>query len=98
MSDYKRRENESYDDYGMRLFKNKELYGLDKYEIADILNEEFNTKFGESAHRKKFADYIKGFDKGYEKATNDIESKQFNIRGLSSLAPKSHLDKLKENK
>jgi len=90
---FKIMEGESYDDYGYRLYKNKSLYGLNNCEIADLLNNEFGVNKDESAHRKYFSSYIKGFDNGYSNAIGETEEDGFKP---SSLTPKGHLYKLVE--
>lgn len=62
-----RLENESYLDCGYRLYKDKELHNLTNLQIADILNEQFDMKKDESAHRKYFVSYIKGYDFAIDK-------------------------------
>ncbi len=96
--DFNRGNNESYKDYGNRLYKNKSLYGLKIDDVAELLNEEFpEKKKGESAHRKYFAPYGEGFDDGYEKALNDHDLRECStIIGLSTLIPKTHLERMQD--
>lgn len=54
-----RRQDESFDDYHVRLFENKEAYGIDKFIIRDLLNKESGTVYDESKWRKDFAQYSK---------------------------------------
>lgn len=56
----KRKTDESYEDYFVRLFENKSLYGLDCQKIANILNEMTGNNFGESSYRKEFAAFKRG--------------------------------------
>jgi hypothetical protein len=58
----KRREDESFDDYHIRLFDNKEEYKIDKFKIRDLLNEEYGNVFDESKWRKDYAQYQKWSD------------------------------------
>jgi hypothetical protein len=53
-----REENESFLDYHVRLFANKETYGIDSYEIAELLNKEYGTNYSESKWRKDYAAYV----------------------------------------
>jgi hypothetical protein len=53
-----REENESFLDYHIRLFANKETYGIDSYEIAELLNKEYGTNYSESKWRKDYAAYV----------------------------------------
>lgn len=92
MIELKRKENESYDDYSSRLYRNKSLYDLKNEEIADIIKAEFEITKDESAIRKDMASYIRGYDKGYERGLSDVEIKS----ERNSLIPKSHLERLKE--
>jgi hypothetical protein len=39
----KRREDESFLDYHVRLFANKEEYEIDTYQITDLLNVEYGS-------------------------------------------------------
>lgn len=70
-----KKQNETYEECGYRLYKNKEIYNLTNIQIADILNEEFEMKKDESAHRKHFASYIKGFDLAMNKKVSHVEQR-----------------------
>lgn len=92
-------EGEDYDKYAMRLYNNKALYGLDKDEIADILNKEFPDRSkGESAHRKDIASYTRGYNRGYDEGYECGLSKNTKTSTFKKnlLVPKSHLENLKE--
>jgi len=54
--------NETPKAYRIRLYKNKELYGLNNEEIGKLCNEAFGVKWTESAHRKKTQNYLKGYN------------------------------------
>lgn len=58
----KRRDDESVYDYQIRLFENKEDYGIDKFQIADLLNSEMGSNYDESKWRKDYAQYAKWKD------------------------------------
>jgi hypothetical protein len=58
MNPIQREENESFLDYHVRLFANKETYELDTYQIADLLNKEYGTNYSESKWRKDYAAYV----------------------------------------
>jgi len=90
--DFERKTEENDKQYGMRLYKNKSLYGLSNDDIGEILNVEFNVKFDESAHRKKFVSYIEGYDDAYEQYLSDSKGKKV----FNSLMPKTHIDKYRE--
>lgn len=51
--DYKKMNNESEDQYILRICSMKEQQGWTWQQIADILNESLGHNFGESAYRKK---------------------------------------------
>ncbi|TCJ01118.1 hypothetical protein [Cytobacillus praedii] len=53
-----REKDESFLDYHIRLFSNKDNYGIDTYEIADLLNKEYGTTYSESKWRKDYAQYV----------------------------------------
>lgn len=89
------RPKETYEEYGERLYRNRELYGLKNDMIGHLINEAFpDRKKGESAHRKYFAPYIEGFDNGYAKGIEESDT-SYN-GGLNSLIPKTHLDRYTE--
>lgn len=54
--------DETLDDYHVRLFANKEEYGLNKEQITDLLNKEADEDYSESKWRKDFAQYQKWKD------------------------------------
>ena len=57
-----RQPNETPKAYRIRLYKNKELYGLKNDEIGKMCNEAFGVDWDESAHRKKTSNYLKGYN------------------------------------
>lgn len=57
-----KKKSESFTDYHIRLFENKDEYGIDKYKIADLLNKEFGTSYDESKWRKDYAQFLKWKD------------------------------------
>lgn len=54
----KRAADESFLDYQVRLFVNKETYDIDTYEIAELLNAEYGSSYSESKWRKDYASYV----------------------------------------
>lgn len=54
--------NETPKAYRIRLYKNKELYGLTNEEIGKLCNEAFGVQWDESAHRKKTRNYLQGYN------------------------------------
>lgn len=57
-----RQPNETPKAYRIRLYKNKDLYGLNNVEIGKLCNEAFGVEWDESAHRKKTQNYLKGYN------------------------------------
>ena len=57
-----RQPNETPKAYRIRLYKNKDLYGLNNVEIGKLCNEAFGVEWDESAHRKKTQKYLKGYN------------------------------------
>lgn len=54
--------NETPKAYRIRLYKNKELYGLSNNEIGKLCNKAFGVDWDESAHRKKTKNYLDGYN------------------------------------
>lgn len=54
----KRDAGESFRDYHIRLFANKDTYEIDSYEIAELLNAEHGSTYSESKWRKDYAAYV----------------------------------------
>lgn len=61
---YQREKNETVKEYKLRLFRNKELYGLTSEQIAQLINTETGDEFSESAYRKWFKPYQEGYEDG----------------------------------
>ncbi|WP_035321508.1 metallophosphoesterase [Priestia flexa] len=51
--------DESFVDYHVRLFDNKDEYKIDSHRIAELLNSEYGSKYDESKWRKDYAQYCK---------------------------------------
>lgn len=51
---------ETWEEYFIRLCENKNKYGVTYSEIAKLLNAENGKNFGESAYRKRFAEFNRG--------------------------------------
>lgn len=56
----KRKKDEDYTDYLVRLFENKKIYELTSDDIANLLNFENGNSFGESTYRKEYASFNRG--------------------------------------
>ena len=61
--------DETIDDYAVRLYTHKNEYGIDCYQIANILNEETGEKKDESAWRKHYHSFMEGIN--YAKRMNE---------------------------
>lgn len=57
----KRREDESIDDFHIRIYSNMHEYGINKDQAANIVNEANGTNFDESKWRKDYAQYMKWY-------------------------------------
>jgi len=96
------KDGETYEDYGMRLYRNSKEYGLTNEIIGFLLNDFKGVNWDESAHRKKMTERIKGFDKGYNigleeginKYKKEVSNGNIDIDGINSIIPKTHLKKL----
>ena len=53
-------QGENFDDYFVRLYENKNKYGLTCKAIAGLLNAENGKNYGESAYRKRYAFFNSG--------------------------------------
>lgn len=60
LEEYKRLQNESIDDYFVRLYSNRNQYGLSCEQAADLMNQETGQNYGESAYRKRFKAFSDG--------------------------------------
>lgn len=91
--DILRQEGETIKQYKIRLFKNKEIYGLNSQDIADLINKETGDNFSESTYRKWFRNYIEGYEdakkevlsendliKEYELKKQEFEKEKIKIR------------------
>lgn len=91
--DIVRQERETIKQYKIRLFKNKEIYGLNTQDIADLINKETGDNFSESTYRKWFRNYIEGYDdakkeilsendliKEYEFKKQELEKEKIKLR------------------
>jgi len=82
ISNFKRSANEDFDDYFVRLFKNKTVYDLNCEDIAQLLNDERGVDFGESAWRKEYAAFNRGMNYAYKLKTNNIKERILSISDL----------------
>lgn len=68
MQQYNKLTTESYDDYFVRLFENKDAYKLTCTDIANLLNQVNGQNKGECAYRKQFKNFQRG--RMYERRKN----------------------------
>lgn len=69
----KKKESESIQEYGIRLYSNKLQYNLSNKEIYAIYTSCVDDGRADSSVRGEYTNLIKGIDIGYEKALNDKE-------------------------
>lgn len=70
--------NETYDEYRIRLFENRLIYGLTYDRIAELLNFETGNNFGESTYRKEYASFKRG--RTYERESNPSDEIEVRLR------------------
>ena len=80
--------NETVKQYKIRLFQNKDLYGITKYQIADLLNAVTGNNFNESTYRKWYAIY--------QEAMDDFKSTQASTDGTLGELRNAQLELEKE--
>lgn len=97
--------NETPKAYRIRLYKNKELYGLNNEEIGKLCNEAFGVEWTESAHRKKTQNYLKGYNDAKEELgtvdqqlQNMIDENKRAKREVEKELKKLQTEKLEYNK
>lgn len=73
MNELKIKENESNQEFGIRLYSNKVEYGLSNKDIYEIYTKETGDARAESSVRGEFTNLVKGIELGYEKALSDRE-------------------------
>lgn len=78
----KKRDDESQDDYLIRLYSNKDEYDIDSFIIADLMNKATGKNHGESKWRKDYAQYVYW--------TNYYESKKGSISPADVKYKESH--------
>ena len=72
-------ETESFDDFFVRLFENKDRYGLSCQDIADILNRVSGQSFGESKWRKEYAAFARGMRYVKQRAMRNVKNRILTI-------------------
>ncbi|MCL1696273.1 hypothetical protein [Lysinibacillus sp. BPa_S21] len=80
--DLKRKSNEEFEDYHVRLFEDMSIHELDSDEVAELLNREYGVNYSESKWRKDYAQYAKWKDYILSKHNNDTELDKLTIKKL----------------
>ena len=71
LDEIQQKPDESSKAYRIRLYKNKDLYGLSNIEIGELCNKSFGVDWDESAHRKKTQNYLKGYNDAIQELKTD---------------------------
>lgn len=76
-----REKDESFTDYHIRLFKNKDTYHIDTKTITTLLNKDQGTNYDESKWRKDFKQYERWYDYIVSKNVDkEVQQKHEEIR------------------
>ena len=73
MIDIKRDPSENLKQYQIRLYRNKDIYGLTNIDIGELLNKETGQNYDESKYRKYALAYIDGWDDCLDEHITDNE-------------------------
>lgn len=95
LSDYLQQPNETNEAYRLRLYRNKDLYGLSNAEIGTLCNRAFGVDWDESAHRKKTANYIRGYDAAKQELFETTEQAQQILREIEDKTFKMKKEQVK---
>ena len=79
---HKKLDGETFTDYHIRLFENKEQYDLTPDDIADLLNAEYGSDYSESKWRKDYASYVRWRDYVLTKEAPDEQLDKLTIKKL----------------
>lgn len=85
----KKRNDESQNEYIGRIHRNRIKFGLTNKELADIVNKELNTSYGESTIRGRGQYFNEGYECGFDEALNKFNSEKIS----KELKEKSELEK-----
>lgn len=80
----KRNEGESVDDFMIRLFDSKENYEIDNFTIANLLNKELGTNYGESKFRKDNASRLR-WQKYYDSKKGAVTPDDVNYKETTEI-------------
>lgn len=84
--------SENFKEYKLRLFRNKEAYGLSNTDIAELLNNISGENKNESTYRKWFAPY----EEGYNDAMCAYESELEDSRMTALTTKRAELEIIKK--
>lgn len=73
MIDIRRDPSENLKQYQIRLYRNKDIYGLTNIDIGELLNKETGQNYDESKYRKYALAYIDGWDDCLDEHITDNE-------------------------
>lgn len=71
--DFKRGDNESEEDYQIRICSLKDSKHLTWEDIADILNAELGYDYTESRYRRQYATYLRGYQRREQEIESEVE-------------------------
>ncbi len=71
--EYFKTQDESLKEYFNRICKNKSIYNLTWDNIAELMNKESGKNYKESTYRKKWTNYLEGFEDGVKNTLNEDE-------------------------
>jgi len=74
-----RNNNETIDDYHIRLFEKKEEYEIDTYTIATLLNKESDKEYSESKWRKDYSQF-KYWEKYFKSKKGEVSTDDVNYK------------------
>src|SRR5574344_124748 len=80
--DIKRLYGENEIEYIARMYKSKIELGVTNKELADLINKELGTSYGESTLRGRGEYYNKGYENGYEKALSNSKGENSELNSL----------------
>ena len=70
-----RLDNETFDDFALRLYANGQKYGVNCFEIADILNRESGQHKAENSWRIRYKDFRRGMEYQQHKLDGDVSER-----------------------
>lgn len=77
--EFMRKKGEDLTEYLIRLYENREKYGLSNQEVADLLNREEDVNYDESKWRKEFQAWKNRFEEYVSKSFHNADEYNQNI-------------------